>query len=770
MDASEFFKHFYIKQKNGGLAGRKSKNKVVLFFMKIILGEGSSHLLYTPDTYDAWLDGTNHISANTWDEISQNWNEDKFFNDVRNALDVNEINNVAARFGIELKVGENADRDLLASAITKQFHEIALGKGYAADIVAKEYGPTSSSYDDYSDKALLLYSKIEIPFVDAYEEALLQDIYVANDLTNSAKQLRRTVRTRVVTISDPTLEKINAYHPRTVLVGNGGMGKSIMLRHLFVQALSDIKKTGKIPLLAEIRDLAYSNKTILDYLVESVTKFDETFSSAKLVSLLNEGRCQILLDGIDEIDLSDKDSYVSQMKDLIIKYPNNQFVLASRDCEIADAVNGFAKLYLRPFDDDKKNKLIDSLLSAEKYPEENNEIKAFIKSNFITKHSVFSTNPMLLTFVIVNHPLTKSFNGKIHLIYQAIYKAIINGHDRAKAGYSRVFYSVKDSDEFTKIFREFCSMTFVERENNLDEIKIKKYLDQITKKAKAEDMVVNPHALTFNNFVRDACATSCMMYEETMKYYYIDEGFQEYFFAEKIAISELDEVEKIFQKINKSKAEEYENYSAFDMAYEIDDEKIESCFFLPYLRKIFDNKKEEKTYQDFILNGYSDVRYSLMDDSVAAKIGKEIILVSRSYPLNSPTNPIYNLILKRLGLTGDFILELNKNKVEYPELWKTNVYCEFADINDHSQIKPLAYSGDCSYFEKTANPNNYLFDGDKPLILEKEYKSDLKTIYSEFEKYANLIEALSNEVQNLVPCFNACKEYFKILKDKYSQD
>lgn len=768
MDASEFFKHFYIKQKNGGLAGRKSKNKVVLFFMKIILGEGSSHLLYTPDTYDAWLDGTNHISANTWDEISQNWNEDKFFNDVRNALDVNEINNVAARFGIELKAGENADRDLLASAITKQFHEIALGKGYAADIVAKEYGPTSSSYDDYSDKALLLYSKIEIPFVDAYEEALLQDIYVANDLTNSAKQLRRTVRTRVVTISDPTLEKIKAYHSRTVLVGNGGMGKSIMLRHLFVQALSDMKKTGKIPLLAEIRNLAYSNKTILDYLVESVTKFDESFSKEKLASLLKEGRCQILLDGIDEIDLSDKDSYISQMKDLIVKYPNNQFVLASRDCEMADAVNGFAKLYLRPFDDDKKNQLIDRLLSADKHPEENIEIKSFIKGNFITKHSVFSTNPMLLTFVVVNHPLTRSFN-KIHLIYQAIYKAIISGHDRAKTGYSRVFYSVKDSDEFTKIFREFCSMTFADRENNLDEIKIKKYLTQIAKKAKDEEMVVNPHAITFNNFVRDACATSCMMYEESMKYYYIDEGFQEYFFAEKLALSELDEVEIMFQKINKTKSEDYESLAAFEMAYEIDKEKVESCFFLPYLKAIFESKREDRAYQEFLLKGYSNVRYSLMDESVAMRIGKDIKLVTRNYPLNSPTNPIYNLILNHLQLTGDFILDLNKDNVEYPELWKTNVYCEFASKDDCSQIKPFVCSGDCSYFEKTANKELYLFESNKPLILEREYESNLKTVYSDTEKYINLIKALSQENQNVVPCFTKCKEYFKQLKDKYSQ-
>lgn len=78
---------------------------------------------------------------------------------------------------------------------------------------------------------------------------------------------------------------------------------------------------------------------------------------------MSSGKCQILMDGADEIDPSDINAFQRQIVELTDRYPYNQYVIASRECDVIKAVKGFSKLYLRPFNREQSSTLINNLLA-----------------------------------------------------------------------------------------------------------------------------------------------------------------------------------------------------------------------------------------------------------------------------------------------------------------------------------------------------------------------------------------------------------------------
>ena len=56
------------------------------------------------------------------------------------------------------------------------------------------------------------------------------------------------------------------------LIANGGMGKSMMLRHLFVESMKKYSETGVMPILVELRDFRFAGCDLLSCIVKSVSQ------------------------------------------------------------------------------------------------------------------------------------------------------------------------------------------------------------------------------------------------------------------------------------------------------------------------------------------------------------------------------------------------------------------------------------------------------------------------------------------------------------------
>ena len=327
MKYTEFLSKFYMGRSTGGILGHKSKEKIPEYFMKAALIEDCYDSLPTSSsTYGKWFDGTRSPESVIWGLVVSRFNEDGFIDKISRDLNDRVLRNIMASFKIELAEEETPDKRLFAYALAKQFYSIAQGNGSGDDVVENFYKPEAHiiSFPEYVDRTKSKYEKTETPFSDG-EERLLADVYVCNILSSRlAATKNRHSRTQEKTILDATLDLIAEYSKRVILVANGGMGKSMMLQHLFLESINKHQQTGLLPIMIELRDFSENNDLFNDYIVKTAGTFDRKLTSKKMDELMSSGKCQILMDGADEIDPSDANAFQRQIAELADRYPYNQ--------------------------------------------------------------------------------------------------------------------------------------------------------------------------------------------------------------------------------------------------------------------------------------------------------------------------------------------------------------------------------------------------------------------------------------------------------------
>ncbi len=139
------------------------------------------------------------------------------------------------------------------------------------------------------------------------DEVPLEDFFVCNTIGEKERVFADKKRIKCAFIDEPSLKSIREVYKKTrnydnlktVLIGSGGYGKSLMLQHLFLQAAKDYKRTGILPIFLELRYFTQSDE-ILSFLVKTVAAKDNNFTEEAAHRLLLSGRCQLLLDGFDE--------------------------------------------------------------------------------------------------------------------------------------------------------------------------------------------------------------------------------------------------------------------------------------------------------------------------------------------------------------------------------------------------------------------------------------------------------------------------------------
>ena len=269
---------------------------------------------------------------------------------------------------------------------------------------------------------------------------------------------------------------------------------------------------------------------------------------------------------------------------------------------------------------------------------------------------------MLLTFCIMNYPSYQSFYDRPHEFYRSAYDTILSDHDMEKSPLDRVFRSADSQDDFTDVFREFCAISYVERKFQFN----KMTFEAIFKKLKSTKQVANPRIMNKTNFLHDACATACMMYEAKSDILYIDPGFQQFLFAEYNYFAEPDEVEAMGRKLWTVPESEFNGGIAFEMLYELSDEKVEVCLDLPYLDMIFKDKVEEESFNAFLVHGFREIKSALIDRAVIEECEQKSGIIGK-YAIASKSEPksvILSMMLDYAKMTDEEAEEAREGLVQ----------------------------------------------------------------------------------------------------------
>jgi predicted NACHT family NTPase len=111
-----------------------------------------------------------------------------------------------------------------------------------------------------------------------------------------------------------------------IILGEVGMGKTTTLQYLyFKDAQYALKnKNAQIPIYFELKNLT-DKDDLLQKVIDRIGK-DKVFT----LKMMKEGRLNIFLDGLNEIEKNIKTKIFTQIKNLLSDYSNNFYLIASR--------------------------------------------------------------------------------------------------------------------------------------------------------------------------------------------------------------------------------------------------------------------------------------------------------------------------------------------------------------------------------------------------------------------------------------------------------
>ena len=259
MRYDEFFRAFHIGENNGCLRTHTTTWAIPEFFATTVLvTEEYRRKLPDQFSYDKWYQG-NSSPRNHWANMAKDYDEKRLVDALMDELDDNNLKDILKAFGVEDEQGE-INKNLLCVAIAQQFKAIIDGKGTADNKIQDIYlsGNIKADFADYITKACQRYNVMKLIGGD---EVSLEDFFVCNTIGEKERVFADKKRIKCAFIDEPSLKSIrdvykktrNYDNLKTVLIGSGGCGKSLMLQHLFLQAAKEYKKTGVLPNVIKLR-------------------------------------------------------------------------------------------------------------------------------------------------------------------------------------------------------------------------------------------------------------------------------------------------------------------------------------------------------------------------------------------------------------------------------------------------------------------------------------------------------------------------------------
>lgn len=417
------------------------------------------------------------------------------------------------------------------------------------EIVFTKY--LTKSYDKYCKIKTILYKTEPQYIYDFFESPIL------------LKKTKDCINTESVN----TILDISNF---IIIQGTGGIGKSTLLKHLFI---NELENKDLIPVFIELKDinLIENDYAILDIIFDKLTNLGSSLKKEYIEYALNSGCFLFLLDGYDEIVSSKKDSFFRKLDEFCDKYTENYFIISSRPYSEFVEFQRFTVLKALPLSKEQAVSLITRI-----------NYESGIKERFITEletnlyesHTSFASNPLLLNIMLLTFDNYANIPEKLHLFYSNAFETLYSKHDATKAGYKREMLSTLSYDSFKKVFAYFCFMTYIKGFTEFTHEELQETLKRIK---------IPRIEFDIDNYIFDLANSLCLIYKEGFSYTFAHRSFQEYFTA--VFLKELSDInlQKYGIQMIKHEPERAGQDNVFEMLYDMIEERFEKNILLPIL-------------------------------------------------------------------------------------------------------------------------------------------------------------------------------------------
>lgn len=418
------------------------------------------------------------------------------------------------------------------------------------------------------------------------EQRTINDLYIP--LTVKKSNLVRSEDNIEICINKYNDEFITKYK-RVLLIDNAGMGKSTIIKYIYLSAINEEKG---IPVLIELRKID-KEVTIIDFIMKQINGIKENFSKDDILALIERGDFIFLLDGYDEIKDELKDKVVSSLQEFIHKASNNKFLISSREDSSLSSFGDFQRFEIRPLNEieahdlikkyDNNGELSDELIKILKNEENLNGIKEFLD------------NPLMVSLLYLAFKYRRDLPKGKHIFYRQVYDALFLDHDKSKGdSYVHSKKSNLNIDDFHKVLRILGFITLKHGVSYSRE-KLLEYLRKVKEKALELDFKES-------DFIYDLEFIVPLFLKEGNEYRWCHKSFQEYFAASYIYLDSKENQERILSKIIEiDKIEKY--YNVLDFYYDMDYKGFLRTIIYPMINEV----------DNFYRNSYLSDHYKNFD-------------------------------------------------------------------------------------------------------------------------------------------------------------
>lgn len=579
-----------------------------------------------------------------------------------------------------------------------------------------------SAKDKYSSIKTLLYNDQPKPFYD---------FYVCNDIERRIPEHGRFGTSyRLSTIGNVTVNSLSKCSRFVILAGTGGLGKSMMMRHLLLNAVENYEEIFMVPVFIPLKDFDEMFDTLFDYAYSKVTSLCIEITEAQFEDALNKGKCLLLFDGLDEVGSASAKRFERDLESFTDMYPNNFFVISSRPYQSFVSYSRFTVLQLKPFSKMQALKLIDNLEFRADEPIIKEKFRNELENNLHRTHRAFIENPLLLTIMLLTFEQYAEVPSKMHVFYREAFGALAVKHDASKGAYKRTLQTGLSADRFADYFAEICSRSYHDEKFELTEEEFTKYYYLLKEREKTGD-----NTTAASDYLYDLCSNMCLMYFESGKYHFTHRSFQEYFCALYFSKQKDKTLESIGRFFENRRSRMFGD-KTFNMLYDMIPDKVEEYIFLPFLTELYEECDQEEGYWTFLEKMYPILIYEKGETD--------------EYVSNSAESYLFDFIQQINGLWSV--------KCENFPHYGSLVTNEYVYVIDEDESETLVNADDVDL--------DYKYEYGDPDVVGWVYEIDVEEVRGNPSEYSELINCLDDDEFDAKKSYVQMREYLNKLQSK----